>query len=276
MGPTVNTLMIALAANGYHELYHLLDQGKDLVEFIKCPLSPDSRPEVEKALTYRPALLHGWGPPGYLATDPTIPEPELLAELAQTSGTPFLSVHLDITLDEGQEFNRQQIIDVVSQSVIDLKQISGLDILLENVPWYPWQKRPRGITDPDFISEVVRASNSYFLVDTAHAQVAAWHRGDDIHTYIAALPLDRALEIHTSGPRMADEGLRDRHMNLRPEDYALLEFTLDRTPLVKNLTLEYAGQREKMAHYNEPDGPELLEHQLTELDKIRQRRFLAT
>lgn len=268
--------MIALAANGYSELYELLDQGKELVDFIKCPLSPDSRPEVEKARTYRPVLLHGWGPPGYTATDTTVPESELLAELAQTSGTPFLSVHLDITLEEGHELDRQQVIDVVSQSVANLKRISGLDILLENVPWYPWQKRPRGITDPDFISEVVRASNSYFLIDTAHAQVAAWHRGDDIKSYIAALPLDRVLEIHTSGPRMSEEGLRDRHMNLRPEDYDLLEFTLDRTPLVTNLTLEYAGRREKMAHYNEPDGPELLEHQLRELDKMRRRRIAAT
>lgn len=264
--------MIALAANGYHELYSLLDEGKELVDFIKCPLSPNSREEVEKARNYWPVLLHGWGPPGYTVTNPNIPEPDLLAELVQTSGTPFLSVHLDITLEDGEELDRQQVIDVVSQSVADLKRISGLDVLLENVPWYPWQKRPRAITDPDFISEVIIASDAYLLVDTAHAQVAAWHRGDDIHDYLSGLPLDRALEVHTSGPRMADEGLRDRHMDLRPEDYELLEFTLDRTPLVKNLTLEYAGRRERTAHYNEPDGPEMLEKQLMNLDAIRRRR----
>jgi hypothetical protein len=59
-------------------------------------------------------------------------------------------------------------------------------------------------------------------------------------------------------------------MGLTERDYSLVRLVLDRAPSVQNLTLEYAGSREKTAHYNEPDGPELLSEQLTRLKELVQ------
>ena len=261
--------MIALAANGYADLYTLLDREHVPIEHIKCPLSPNSRAEVARARQYRPVLLHCWGPPGYSVTRPVIPEPELLIELAQSSGTPFLSVHLDYQPAIDGERERNAVLTHVRQEVAGLKRLANMEVLLENVPWYPWLNQPRWATDPDFITEAVNGSDALLLVDTAHARVAAWHRGESAEEYLAALPLDRAWEIHVSGPRMTDEGLRDRHMALTEEDYTLLKFVLNHAPNVRHITLEYVGRREKTAHYNEPDGPELLAEQLARLDAIR-------
>jgi uncharacterized protein len=266
---------IALAANGYDDLFALLDAGEVPIDYIKCPLSPDSRTEVARARAYRPVLLHCWGPPNYSATRPEVPEPELLTELAATSGTPFLSVHLDYIPETDDEMDREALLSHIGRQVAILRRLSGTEVLLENVPWYPWIDRPRFNTDPDFITEAVMRSEAYLLVDIAHVRVAAWHRQESAEEYVASLPLDRALEVHISGPRMSDEGLRDRHMPLTEEDYALLDFVLDRAPNVRHLTLESVGRRAKTAHYDEPDGPEILADQLARLDLIRRLKASA-
>lgn len=264
-----NETGLALAANGYRDLYELLDAGQTPVDFIKCPLSPNSREEVAHALRYRPVVMHCWGPPGYSATRPEIPEPELLAELSDLSGTPFVSVHLDHLPSKDGDLSPEQLLARICEEVEKLRRITRKDILLENVPWYPWQERPRWSTDPTFITRAVLESGAYLLVDTAHARVAAWHRGEPVEDYLSGLPLDRAREIHTSGPRMSEEGLRDRHMALRDEDYATIHFVLKRAPKIELITSEYVGFREKTAHYGENDGPERLREELARLDQLR-------
>jgi uncharacterized protein len=261
--------MISLAANGYSDLFALLEQGDVPVDYIKCPLSPNSRQEVTRARQHRPVVLHCWGPPGYSVTRPHIPEPELLTELAHSSRTPFLSVHLDYHPAVDGEMQREVLLKHIRREVATLKRLSGKEVLLENVPWYPWQDRPRWSTDPDFITEAVTGSGALLLVDTAHARVAAWHRGEAVEDYLLALPLASVWEVHVSGPRMAEEGLRDRHMALTEEDYTLLTFVRTHATHVRLVTLEYAGRRERTAHYNEPDGQERLAEQLARLNAMR-------
>ena len=265
--------MIALAANGYAELYTLLERGDDVpIDAIKCPLSPNSRVEVERALNWRPALLHSWGPPEASACQPEIPEPELLRELAALTRPPFVSLHLDYRPERDGDLTRDALLQRIRSNVAALTDLARAPILLENVPWYPWQTRPRWVTDPEFIADALAASGADLLIDTAHARVAAWHRGEDAAAYLSALPLHKAREVHTSGPRLSDgEGLRDRHMALRDEDWALLDLCRDSAPQIEFVTLEYAGRRERTAHYGEPDGPELLAEQLARLDLWRRR-----
>ena len=263
--------MISLAANGYAELYELLDRGEVPIEFIKCPLSPDSQVDVDRALSYRPVVLHCWGPPGYSATQPVIPEPELLRDLAQKTGTPFVSVHLEYEPERDGSMDADALLARIREQVDLLRELAQKQILLENVPFYPWQNKPRWGTDPELITAAVEASEAAFLLDLAHARVAAWHRGDDIRDYLAALPLHKAREVHISGPRMAEEGLRDRHMALTEEDYDLLDWVMTKAPMVEIVTVEYAGKRAKTAHYGEADGPDLLLQQLVKLDVWRRR-----
>lgn len=57
--------------------------------------------------------------------------------------------------------------------------------------------------------------------------------------YIQLIPLDRVVEIHTSGPERQQDGtLMDAHCEMLEEDYILLDWAFAKTP-VKLVTLEY-------------------------------------
>jgi uncharacterized protein (UPF0276 family) len=135
-------------------------------------------------------------------------------------------------------------------------------LLLENIPLFP-NLAHMHVCEPAFVREVLAASGCDLLLDLAHARVAADVLHWDVHDYLAALPLDRVVEIHLSGPRplaeldarrqalvrenarsvahmvsFGDENLVDAHEPLREADYALLEWTLGRcTP--RAVSLEY-------------------------------------
>ena len=253
-------MSIKLAVNGVPELYALLGTHPDLpIHAIKAPLSPISTPEVERAHQHRPVLLHGWGPPGYSVTDDTVPEEALLARLVTLSGTPTLSVHLDPRHDDGHD--EAALLGRIARQADRLRALSGLPLLLENVPWRPGTGRPRWGTDPDFIRAALDAARADLLLDLAHARVAAHHRRTDPRAYLAVLPLHRVRELHVSGPRTGPDGLRDRHLTLQTEDWALLDWTLPRTPHAAWLTHEYMGLHAP-AHPQGPAGPAALARDL--------------
>lgn len=271
-----------MAANGLDDLYTLLDaelykSEQDLpLDAIKCPLSPNSRAEVGRALGYRPlVLLHGWGPPGYSVTRPEIPGQELLRELSTLSHTPYLSVHLDPDPALDGELDRSILLERVVEQAGRLRQLSGLPLLLENVPWRPGTEeigavRPGFGTDPDFITAALEVCGAGLLLDLAHARVACFHRGEDVHGYLEALPLSLVRELHVSGPRLEAGGLRDRHLALHPTDWALLDWALERTPGVQWLTHEYAGARPETTGYTADTGPEVLRADLLHLKEKTQ------
>lgn len=268
--------MIKLAANGIPALYELLYCEDLPLEYIKCPLSPGSRAEVGKARRYLPVLLHGWGPPGYSVTMREIPQPELLVELARRSGTPFLSAHLEYDPERDGVLRHRELLERIRQSVEHLEALTGLEVLLENVPWYPWKSRPPFSTNPEFFTEALAQSGARLLLDLAHARVAAWHRQEPEWAYLRRFPLEQVVEIHVSGPRMGQKGLQDWHMPLGEEDYALLRGLLAYTPNLKVLTLEYMIHPERTQLFGEPQGPQVLLTQLERLDTLRQQPHLPT
>jgi uncharacterized protein len=260
-------MSINLAANGLPDLYALLDAGEALpLSAIKCPLSPHSRAEVQRALrSTSTVLLHGWGPPGYSVTRPELPEPELLRELCLMSGTPYLSVHLDPDAALDGELSPSALLDRIAEQAETLREVSGLPLLIENVPWRPGTSGPRFASDPAFIEAALDASGAGLLLDLAHAAMACFHRGEDVYTYLEALPLHLVQELHISGPRLEADGLRDRHLTLRPEDWALLAWTLERAPKLAWLTHEYAGLRPTTQHFAAEIGPDVLRDELYRL-----------
>ena len=101
------------------------------------------------------------------------------------------------------------------------------------------------------ITEVLERTGCGFVLDIAHARVSAEVLGVDVRDYLRALPLDRVVQIHASGPRVQDGRLVDVHEPLQAIDYDLLRFVLARTgPEV--VTLEYirdrAALREQLLH----------------------------
>ena len=233
--------MIALAANGSPILKELLDADEISLDYVKCPLSGRSREEVSQFRPYRPVLLHGWGPVHWIGQR-GVPEPDLLRELMAVSGSPYVSTHLDARpKDFDGELTPARALARVHVHVAALGEITGQDVLLENVPYLRGGPSPRFTTDPNFIAEALAASSAKFLLDLAHAKVSAWHRGEEFGDYLNALPLAAAQELHLSRPRLEADGMRDRHLPLEEDDYALLESLLPRLPRLRMVTLEYGG-----------------------------------
>jgi len=114
-----------------------------------------------------------------------------------------------------------------------LRQIRKLDqnaevpLLLENMSGLSRMSLSFEI-QPIWINEILEKTNHGFLLDTAHARIAARFLGMDVYNYLNQLPLHRVIQIHTSGPRMIRGHLRDAHETLQEEDYELISWLLGR------------------------------------------------
>jgi hypothetical protein len=246
------------------------------VDYLKLPLERELDRQLPVARGLRPVLLHGWGA-HYRVGMTDVPDAAKLQALVASSGTPHLSVHLDVQPEDLERLTPGAALERVAQSVERLRDLTGLTVLLENIAHYEWSERPSFVSDPQWIEAALEISDAGFLLDIAHARVSAYHRHESETDYLDALPLERVVEIHASAPRLETEGLRDRHLPLQALDYALLERALQRAKAVKVITLEYGGipdvgrtrdGREIRIPRN--DSSALLE-QLAHLDTIRKR-----
>ena len=196
------------------------------------------------------------------------------ARLAGSCGTPWLSVHLDLGWTFlAYRWRGPQPVPRALARRWALRSLRRLQetceafvserpaVLVENMPRWV-SSRPAYIADPAFISAVVEESGCGFLLDLAHARVAAHHQGEPVHDYLLRLPLERLVEVHVSGPRPeppadhpsaggqpADDlpaggaldgrPLVDAHQPMLEEDYALLAWVLARRR-PRAVTLEYS------------------------------------
>lgn len=95
------------------------------------------------------------------------------------------------------------------------------------------------VCEPDFISEVIRDNDAYLVLDLAHALISAQNMRMDIRDYLLALPLERVIEVHVSGPRMEGTGLIDAHEPPGSGDYKILKFVREILAQEFYLTVEY-------------------------------------
>lgn len=128
--------------------------------------------------------------------------------------------------------------------VLRVKKAMELPVILENLASLPKAKYAFAAT-PSMLRDLVEKTDSGFLLDIAHARIAASYQQKDIERYLEELPLERTRQIHVSGPREKDGFLRDAHEEMQDEDYALLRWVLERCqPEV--VTLEYFRERESL------------------------------
>jgi uncharacterized protein (UPF0276 family) len=112
-------------------------------------------------------------------------------------------------------------------------------LLLENLDYWPTGAYEY-VSEPDFVASVIEDAGVEFLLDIAHAQVAAARLGMRSDDYLDRLPLHRIRQIHVSGPRVRDGVLIDAHEPLTDEDYRLLGRVL-RARRPSAVTFEYHG-----------------------------------
>lgn len=182
-------------------------------------------------------------------------EKTLRACLACTE-TPWISAHISM-LSPGHVFLakyfgwhlREEPAQVTQGWLIEqaawLQKQVPIPLILENMPSLSPRRQAYEV-DPGYIRQVLDETGAGFLLDLAHARVAASVFQRDIYDYLQQLPLERTVQIHVSGPRPRKQYLYDAHEPLQEEDYHLLEWALTRThPQV--VTLEYFKDKNQLA-----------------------------
>ncbi|HLW47605.1 MAG TPA: DUF692 family protein [bacterium] len=179
--------------------------------------------------------------PGVLST---------IREVAARTGTPWISTHLgfacaEVAPDGRMMMPRSPVLarDDVRASIVrtarGLAAALRVPLLLENLDYWPTGAYEY-VSEPAFVADVLAEAGVEFLLDLAHAQVAAARLGLPVDDYVARLPLKRVREIHVSGPRLREGGLIDAHDSLTDEDYRLLGRVLAASRPAA-VTFEYHG-----------------------------------
>ena len=135
-------------------------------------------------------------------------------------------------------------VDGFIKQVKKLQSKVDVPVILENMPAFP-TKKYMFETRSDLICRILKETGCKFLLDLSHARVAAAVHSVPVRDYLMQLPLERVVQIHTSGSRIRDGVLYDAHEPMEAEDYDLLAWVLARiSPDV--LTLEYFKDRDML------------------------------
>ena len=196
----------------------------------------------------------------------------------EATRTPWFSLHLGFAservrfaghmLPESPPLPREELRDRIVASVVRAREALGTDmpLLLENLDYCP-EGAYEHVCEPEFISEVLDATNCGLLLDLAHLRVTASWFGLEAETMLERLPIERVAEVHLSSPRVLDGNsgrLDDVHEILTERDIELLRAVLSSSN-PRAIVLEYKRD------------PVLLRQQLARLGTVigRTRRVVA-
>lgn len=250
-----------LAVNFSQALVSLLEDEPDLpVDYIKAPTIPfpECWRQFEAGEKYRRILPHP-AQTGVLALGHPQAElrfnREIVAEIIRRTNPPYLSTHLEATVDFFPEYKdlQHQINPVVEEALTahflrtieQVKQEIGLPLVLENFPYYSFWVHYKLCADPQFITRICLEGDCGFLLDLAHARCSAWSFQTDLRTYLNELPLDRVKEVHLAGVWTRAEGVIDTHTKLEEDDYVVLRYVLTKTD-PEIITIEYGGMPDQI------------------------------
>ncbi len=238
---------LVLAANYSPTLVELLNESPGAVQAVKVSqFDQESWLDLYRELGIRARLfLHGLGQcisPGQVDFWDTFNQ-EALKTALEVTQTNYLSMHLECLVPEDR-FQAGVYLRNLSVDVSTLHDLTGLPTKLENasisMPRPGRVQSPLMLADPVFIGEALSATGSRFVLDIAHAQVSASRLGRDPAGYIREMPLELVDEIHLTGVALDEGALRDWHVEMQEESYALAGMVLGLTD-PKMVTLEYGG-----------------------------------
>lgn len=120
--------------------------------------------------------------------------------------------------------------EVASKRMIEVREAIGVPLALENASYYAPQG-PDGLTEADFVVEVLERADAKLLLDVNNVYVNARNFNFDPKSYIDKIPVERVVQIHVAGHFLRDDGVRiDTHGEPVPDAvYELLDYTLRKT-----------------------------------------------
>jgi len=159
-----------------------------------------------------------------------------LRDFLQRVQTPWHSDHLCFSIASGTAahdllplpFSKAMVTQVVDR-IRSAQDALGVPIAVENISAYVIVPGSE-MTESEFVTEVVQRAECQLLLDVNNVFVNAQNHGFDAKTALAAMPLDRVVQLHMAGHERTPEGCIDTHAEDICDDvFALLAWTLQRT-----------------------------------------------
>jgi uncharacterized protein (UPF0276 family) len=123
----------------------------------------------------------------------------------------------------------KEAVRVAAARVRELEDAIERPVAIENVSYYA-DPAPREMSEPDFVLEVLEASDAKLLLDVNNVYVNSQNHGFDPRTYIDRIPPERVVQIHVAGHFTRPDGIIiDTHAEaICTGVYDLLGYTLER------------------------------------------------
>jgi uncharacterized protein (UPF0276 family) len=227
-----------------------------LVDIIEAPgwsldsaLAPDGI--RRRALLHNLDLDVSLADPGYIDDE----WGKRANQAIQRAGTPWFSLHLGFAservhfdehmLPDSEPLARDALLERTVDSVRRAKTYLDLPLLLENLDYCP-EGAYEHVCEPEFITEVLEATDCGLLLDIGHLVVSASWLETEPEEMLARLPLERVVEVHLSGPRPLAgnaERLDDVHDVVSEREVQLLRRVLEEAQ-PKAVVLEYRRDAE--------------------------------
>jgi hypothetical protein len=144
---------------------------------------------------------------------------------------------------------RRDVLDAMLRDAAELVERFGAErVAIENAMWDPspsWQI-PELALAPETVCKVIETCDGGLILDLAHAAISARHLEMDVLEYLAALPLDRLRELHTTGCVLTEDNVWQDHHALAEPDWSLFGHAVARIeagawPEPWLVTFEYGG-----------------------------------
>jgi len=196
--------------------------------------------QLERARERYPIVTHGLTLCLGNADAPERTYVRQLRELIRTIGSSWHSEHLCWSGSEGAFLHDllplPQTLEAAKRAaarIDELRDALEVDVALENVSTYA-HPGPRGMSEIDFVLEVLDRSKGKMLLDVNNVWVNQNNHGIDAVSYIDRVPVDRVVQIHIAGHLVRSDGLIiDTHAEPVAEGVrALLAHTMKRMPNV--------------------------------------------
>jgi uncharacterized protein (UPF0276 family) len=124
---------------------------------------------------------------------------------------------------DGPVLSADGIANLAGERIAYVKERFKGIVAMENLNYFPTSAYSH-ICDPDFFSSVVRETDTYMVLDIAHAMVSSRNMGIQPESYFSRFPLERVVEIHLSAHGVVDGEWRDLHERPNHETYEILAY----------------------------------------------------
>ncbi len=219
----------------------------DWLELISEHYLARPREQLDQALRLRgafPLVPHGVelsiGTPG----EPDPAYLDALAELVALVGAPWCSDHLCFTRAGGIALGQltplprtRAVAADVARKARQVQERVGVPFLLENISYYIDIEGQ--LSEAEFLTEVMEGCECGLLLDLANVFVNAGNHGFSALEFLAAIPLERVVQVHLAGGEESPNALLDTHSAPVPDEvFTLLRHLVERAPNLRAVLIE--------------------------------------